>query len=323
MRSQAITIIVTSMFSVSCLYACERLQKKGKDGPSDTPEKPVDVTPLEAQKGAQNILKILVEQQAGGLLIKFAGIPEGAKLECDMDGQAIVPCHDQALLARPKAGDHKISAIASRDGRVIALGESAPFTVIPDGSDAVDALDPLFVAMAGDEFTPGMTLDATKEYTFKFAVNAAKAGCQPDLYCRYGGVHNDLWAICDAKAALSFKIEAGLMAMGRQELAVQGRCSDRVGPTSTFYWYGVPADYQHLAVRAVGDSNKRYILYLAKQDDCPTANVRFECAAPGSDDDFALCPSGSTIENPEQGARVRASCDGKKGPVLTLKTEAN
>lgn len=299
--------------------ACQGDKKRDENGNAPLPDKPVNEEPIQTQSSEVGILEVRAELTDAGLLIHIANTPAGATLECDLDDKPILPCHDGALFAKPTAGDHKITAVAMLDGKVAALGESAAFTILPEqiSSAGPDGPDPLAVTLTKAGFLPGMTLTQAKEFAFEFAL-AGEPDCKAELYCKYGGDNSEFWAVCSDDGALQFKVDEGLMAMGRQKLSVQARCPDKAGPTLELHWYGVADGYEPLMLRSVADPRGQTFVYLMKADDCPLSQLSFECGEPDGQDDWALCPINNVLDKPAPGTRVRASCDGRKGPVLTL-----
>jgi hypothetical protein len=301
-------------------FGCEKWKKKSASD-NDTPASPVDLTPIEAGKSQVGILTLKVLLRDDGILLQVGQIPAGSTLECDMDDQPLVPCHDGALFARPKEGDHKISAVALKDGAVTAIGESAPFTILP-GTGGINDPDnnprnPLTVALDNPGFSNGMTVPMTQDFVAKFKY-ANKPTCQARMQCKYDSRSSPFWNDCDAGGE-SFTVKKDIMAAGLQYLSVQATCGDQVGPILTLFWYGVPDGYKPMMLNAVQDGQGRHIVNLIKSDDCPESQQRFECAAK-ADGEWSLCENGNVIDNPAAGASVRLRCSDATGPVLTLVT---
>ncbi len=305
--------------SVGAFAGCTRIHKKSEATP-DIPTRPADEQPVTAQKSNVGILDIKVELRSDGMLLHVAALPNGSALECDLDDKPLVPCHDGALYARPADGDHKISAVALRDGATTAIGESAPFSVLPGTGGAFDPENnprsPLNLALDDKDFANGMTVPMTKDFIAKFKFSAAPT-CKATLKCQYDSRTSPFWVDCD-KSGTSFTVAKDLVAMGLQYLAVQASCDGQIGPILTLFWWGVPdATYQPLALSVIKDQKRRNIVNLIKSDDCPESMQKYECAAK-AEDDFSLCDNGNVIDAPQAGFRVRLTCEGRQGPVLTF-----
>ena len=309
-------IIATGMILI---LACGRDKRRDSGENVPLPDRPVNDQPIATQASQIGILDVRADLSDAGVLLHIENLPTGATLECDLDDKPIIPCHHGALFAKPVAGDHKIIATAMLQGNVVAIGESEPFTITTDQfSGAVaDQNDPLAVQVVNQDFARGMSLSTNQPYTFSFKLSKSPT-CNAELYCRYGSENSSFWAICDDAGALQFTIEPGLMAMGRQSLAVQARCGDQIGPTITTHWYGVEEGYTPLTLRSLSDPEGKTFLYLMKADYCPPTQLTFECSDSKTPDDWGLCLGNNTLENAASGTRARASCDGRKGPVLTL-----
>lgn len=299
--------------------ACHSDKKSDKDGAATLPSKPVNDEPVISQTSQLPTLIISTELTSAGLMVKINNIPDGSRLECDIDEQPIMPCHDGALISTPSIGDHKIKATAILNNQIIAIGESKPFTIKLEhiGQTNPDDIDPLRLNLTNSDFVSGMPLPVSKEFKFQFALPQPES-CQAQLFCRYGSSNSDFWAKCDEQDRRQFIVDAGLMAMGRQSLSVQARCTDKVGPILELTWYGVGDNYQALSLGSVADPQGKTFAYLQKADDCSPSALTFECAEPGEGNDWALCPMNNVLDKPAPGSRVRASCDGRKGPPLKL-----
>lgn len=297
--------------------ACQ--SDKGNKDDTNLPPKPINEQAVESSTSPLPRLDVTTEITGSGLLLRIANIPDGSVLECDLNDQAINPCHNGALITTPNLGDHKVKATALRAGEIVAIGESAPFTISAEHLPQInpDDSDPLRLSLTNADFVTGTALSVNQEYKFQFALPQPES-CQAELYCRYGGNSADFWSKCNDQNNRQFVVDVGLMAMGRQSLTVQARCSDKIGPSLELTWYGVSDDYQALTLSSVADPQGKTFVYLMKSDDCPASQLSFECNEHTEGNDWALCPLNNVLEKPASGSRVRASCDGRKGPPLVL-----
>lgn len=314
---------INAALVASCCWAafgCENWRKK-TNSDSDTPPSPVDLTPIEAGKSSVGILEVKVVLRDSGYTLNIGGIPPGSTLECDIDDQPLVPCNDGGEYARPADGDHKITAVALKEGAVTAIGESRPFTILPGTGGSFDSennpRNPLTVVIDDAKIVNGMTVPMSKDFVtrFKFANTPT---CKAKFQCKYDSRTSPFWNDCDEDGK-SFTVRKDIMAAGLQYLSVQAACDDQVGPILTMFWYGVPDDYKPMMLGAVQDGQGRHIVTLIKSDDCPESQQRFQCAST-TDGEFNLCPTGNVIDNPSAGYAVRLNCGDQTGPILTLAT---
>lgn len=299
----------------------DRQQKADDEEGPEVPQDPVSQEPITAQKSGVGLLDVKVELRDDGMLLHVGNVPAGSTLECHLDDKALVPCHDGALYARPTDGDHKISALAMKDGVATAIGESQPFTVLAGTGGDVDPdnnpRNPLNLQIDDLAFANGAIVPMTKDFVLKFKFTKEPKCDQLEVRCQYDSRTSPFMVDCD-EGGKSFTISKDLLALGLQYFTAQAFCAGEPGPALTVHWWGVPDEtYQPLALTVIKDSSERNIVNLIKADDCPESMQRFECAAAGSDE-FALCANGNVIDQPEAGYRVRMTCEGRQGPALTL-----
>src|SRR5690606_14119049 len=94
--------------------------------PEIKPEEPKQIT---ATSSTYGVLTIETKTTTNSLSIRIKDVPDGARLECHLNQEPLTPCHDGAVYDLPREGRHKISAIAIKDDRIVALGESKAFEV--------------------------------------------------------------------------------------------------------------------------------------------------------------------------------------------------
>lgn len=307
--------------ALAVLAGCTKLKRgRQEDLNAPVPEKPVAPAPLEAQKSTLGIITLAVELRSDGMLLKVGNVPDGASLDCDRGNEPLVPCHDGALFTLPPEGDHKVSAVAMKDGVPVAFGESAPFTVLPGTGGAYetdgDPRHTLMLVSDDPAFVNGMTVPLSKDFKTSFKL-AGKPNCEHKIRCSYDSRTSRFWTECDV-GDTSYTVPKELLAVGIQFLSVQASCGERVGPALSLFWFGVPDDYAPLMLRAVRDPQGRQIVELLREEDCKEGLARkYECAAPGSDE-FDACTDSNVFDKPAQGLRVRLSCAGTFGPALAL-----
>lgn len=309
-----------SIVALTSAVGCTKLRRGTKEEAAPVPLKPVDETPLEAQKSNLGIIDLKVELRSDGMLLKVANVPAGAELNCNMEDKALVPCHDSALFERPADGEHKVTAVAIKDGAPVAYGESAPFSVLPGTGGGLEAdgdpRNPLTLVIDDPTFKPGMPLPLNADFKAKFKY-AAPPTCKAEVRCKYDSRTSQFWTECDT-GSTSFTVAKDLMALGLQYFSAQATCGDQVGPILTLFWYGVPEGYEPLMLKSLADPNGRHVVELIRDQDCAEGqDAKFECAAKDAAE-FALC-DGNVFESPAPGYRVRFSCAGKAGPELILK----
>jgi hypothetical protein len=291
---------------------------QSKKGDKDDSIQPVSQEPIQAGKSIGDLMQLEAEIRDDGILLTVLGQPAGSTLECHLNEEILTPCHDGALFAFPQPGEYSISATAIKDSKVVAVGDSNNFVIVPSQGAGE--------TQTGDEFPLNLVVDdaAFKDYMawnlkkdFKVSWKFFKEpNCDAKLLCRYGGRQNPFWVQCDDKG-FSFGIKKEDLASGLQELSVQASCGERRGPELTMYWYGVPEDYKPLMITPITDNQERFIFNLVKSNDCPNDDLGFQCSQT-TGEDFAACENANVIDNPTPGFRVRASCKGKFGPEVTF-----
>jgi len=306
------------LLALAAAPACTKAKKS--DAPA-IPERVDDGQAIDAQKSHLGIMDLTVDLRDDGLLLHIGQLPPDATLECDLDEKPLTPCHDGALFVRPAIGDHKISAVATKSGAIVALGESTTFTIMPSTTKQVGDVEThgtgdLALQIDDANFANGMTVPLSKDFTAHFRFASGTPSCAAQVRCKYDSRTSPFWTTC-SEDGKSFTVTKDLLALGLQYLTVQAICGDQAGPELTLFWYGVPDNYQPLALTDVKDANGRHIVTLVKDDDCPESQQQFQCAALGSDA-FALCPNGNVLDNPVQGSRIRLTCQDQTGPALTF-----
>lgn len=202
-------------------------------------------------------------------------------------------------------------------GQKVALGDSATFTVAPlDATDtSADAGKNLALLVDDVNFRNGMTVPMTADFVARFKL-AQPAACATKLRCSYDRPNNPFWTDCDT-GANTFTINKDLLASGLQYVSAQASCGDQLGPILTVFFYGVPANYEPLMLRAIKDSTGRRIVNLVKADDCPESQQKFECSEDAFDP-FTRCVNGNVVDAPGTAFRMRLVCDNRTGPALNL-----
>lgn len=307
-----------SLVALAVLAGCTKLRRGREDDTEVLPSKPSEQATFDAAKSTIGIMTIEATLRSDGLLLRISNVPADAKLDCDLDNKPLVPCHDGALFSRPEAGDHKVTAVALRDGAAVAFGSSAVFTVLPVSAGAEADSDPKSgLALVPDAaFSNGMIVLMNKDFkaSFKFA-NTPE--CEAKVLCKYDSRTSQFWTECDS-GSQSFTVAKDLLALGAQYLSVQASCGDRLGPILTLQWYGVPEDYQALMLKDVRDPNGRHVVELIREDDCVEGQARkFECAVKDATE-FEQCVDSNTFDKPVAGSRVRFNCAGTAGPELVF-----
>jgi hypothetical protein len=304
--------------------ACVKEKKKDEEQEVKTPERPVVETPVAAAKSERGILEVSAQVRDDGVALTIDKVPTGAKLECELDGKPLSECHDGALFARPAVGDHKVEVTALKNGEIVAVGASRPFTITPadaGGEDSQDRKHPLTMTLdqkSTATFTNGAAVGITKDFTlfFRFAAEPTKCKKAPVVSCSFGAKTSAFWTECDT-GGRSYTVSKDSLAYGLQYLSVRAQCDGDVGPALTLFWYGVPENYKPLMLRAVADGKGRSVVNLVKADDCAESEQKFFCA-PANSDEWAQCPDGNVFDNPGVGSQVRLACGDERGPVLVF-----
>src|SRR5690606_13316116 len=131
------------------------------------------------------------------LSVSISDLPEDSRLECHLDQAPLVPCHDGAVYEVPAAGSHKISAVAIKDDRIVAIGESKTFEVTAKSDTGTSRdEDRLLLVSALPDFTPHATHLKNEAFVAKFAF-ASKPACEAQLKCAFGQSNTQLWGRCD------------------------------------------------------------------------------------------------------------------------------
>jgi len=317
-------VLVTALAFAAVVSGCVKGRKTQGVEEVDVPASPVDDTPVAAQRSTAALLDVRVDVGAEDLRLHIAGAPSDARLECDLDSVPLTTCHDGAQLAKPAAGDHKISVTAYVGNAVAAIGSSAPFTVLPGKptpgtpvapGETVITKESLTMIVDDAAFANGMAAPLSKDFKVRFRLASAPA-CQAAIKCRYDSRTSQYWTDCDEDGT-SFIISKDLLASGLQFLGVRAECPEQQGPTLNMFFYGVPDDYKPMMLRELKDGLGRHVVNLLKGDDCPENQQKYECSA-NTTEPFALCANGNVIDKPAEGYRVRLSCGDVKGPELLL-----
>jgi len=306
-------IILTALAVIS-LPACEKLTKKNDE--TIIPDVQT-IDTVHAQNSKTDILTLKINIQQDGLLLEVSDLPDGSKLECDLNNIPINPCHDGALLAIPSPGDYVVTAVATKDGKKVAVGKSNSFIIVPqaNGSSAQGEEDPLDLVLDTPGFSKNMAWPMNKDLKISWKFFKTPE-CTATLKCNYPGQQSKFWVDCD-KGGTSFTITEDLMASGLQELSVQAQCDSRRGPELKIKWYGVPEGYKPLMIQKVSDAKGRHILNLVKSDDCSAEDLKFTCAKT-TGADFSTCENGNVLDNPNPGFKIKAECNGKSGEPVTF-----
>ena len=318
MKHRSARFLTTGLIIATILSsACTRKRKETSQ--AQAPDKPVELTPINAGKSATPLLEISAMVRDDGLLLGVKNIPAGSTLECKIGETKVEPCHDGALLSRPPAGDHEID-VTARSGTSVLAADKVKITVLPSNStttvdDATLASMPLALVIDDSTFVNGMPIKRSAQFTAKFRFVRAP-DCSVTVRCAYESEQSAMWPVCDTPSTKV--IPKGLMAAGPQHLSVQASCPDKVGPKLTMFWYGVPDNYEALMLQGLKDTNKRMIFTLIRSEDCPTSQLKFECAGAAASAAFAACEKGNVLDNPPTGSRVRATCGEKTGPTLAV-----
>jgi hypothetical protein len=303
---------------------CMKNRKQDTEDTPDVSQRPVEAEPISAQSSNVGILDLKVELRDDGLLLHVGNLPAGAILECHLDDKPMSACHDGALYARPVEGDHKISAIATKDGVTVAIGESQPFTILPGTGGELDPDNnprhPLNLQIDDIGFANGATVPMNKDFVAKFKFTK-QPGCEAQLRCQYDSRTSSFWVDCD-EGGKSFTIPKDTLAMGLQYLGVYAQCpGEEPGPILTMFWWGVPDEtYEPLQLTEIKDNAGRHIVSLVRADDCPESLQAYECMVPSATfgEEWARCANGNVIDDPAAGQQVRMSCEGRQGPALKL-----
>ena len=302
------------------LLACEKKKSSSELGPN---VEPVAAQPIAAGRSGVGLIEVKVKVTSDALELDLEGIPEGSKLECFRGTIPLEPCHDKAQLKRPKPGDYAIGITAFKDGQTVAVGESALFTVVPAG-DVTNSLDgessnPLILTIDDDSFENGQTVDMTKGKSFKFKLVASDdrqlKDCTTSYRCSFGPMVSNFTNQCEGNQP-AYTVTPAMMALGLQHLTIQATCGEEEGPKYLISWYGVPSNYENMMLYSTKDSQDNHLVQLVRAADCPD-DKRFECAGAGATD-YKLCQNGNRLTKPAQGSKIRLSCNGKKGPLLTF-----
>jgi hypothetical protein len=315
------TICAVALAATACV---KDKKKDGDETEGKAPDRPVVETPVNAAKSERGVLEVSAAVRDDGVLLTIGKVPAGSTLECELDQKPLSDCRDNALFARPAAGDHKVEVTALKGGEIVAVGASRPFTITPSaegGEDSEDKKHPLTMVLdqsTGRTFTNGAAVPMTKAFAvhFKFAAEPTKCKKTPVVSCSFGAKSSAFWTECD-QASRSYTVNQDQIAAGLQYLSVRAQCDGDVGPVLQLFWYGVPENYKPLMLRAVADGKGRSVVNLVKADDCAESEQKFFCAPPNTDD-WAACQNGNVFDSPAVNSQVRLSCGDERGPVLTF-----
>jgi hypothetical protein len=252
------------------------------------------------------------------LIIGIKNAPKGSSFECELGNQPISPCYDGATFKKPTDdGQYSITVDALVEGKRVATGTSPTFTIAKGvvGSTSEDPTNPLSLRFTDPKIRFGITASKSTDFVLQFALVRANACEKPEYRCRLDGPGSYFWTACDENST-SFTVKTSVIAIGPQDISIQARCGDAVGPILNLRWYGVPDDYQDLMLQDLTDGQGRHLVDLVRDLDCPKDKRRFECSV--SQGNFSLCTNANQFTNPPKGLRVRLSCDGRDGPPLTL-----
>jgi hypothetical protein len=301
MRTQ-FGVMLISLVLVGCPFA-----KRQEVAPSGRPQQitaktlPTDRFFVEAEV-LESVVRIYIHNP-----------PADALFACELDDAVQTECGDRVEWLKPEAGDHTVRITARRGDEVIAVDETI-FTIggVVDVTTIQPALDnPLALLVDNADYRNGAAVDMSRE--LRLRVKFAKdPGCTASFKCNYDSLSNTFWHDCGTDNA----IPIGHMARGLQYFSIQANCGDQVGPKLDLYWYGVPENYQPMALDYYASNDKqRYIFTLIKANDCPDELLRFMCAA----DEFQAFAECSNVQvGIKSGFRVKAMCQQDSGPILTL-----
>jgi hypothetical protein len=306
--------------SLNCFLGCTKKNKEENDLPK-SPNLPSENQSVSPRASLDGLLDVNVKLRDTDLVLGIKNAPKGSSFECEMGNDPIAPCHDGAILKRPlQDGRYSIAVDAMVDGKRVATGMSPAFTIAKGaiGTTSEDSSNPLSLKFTDPSIQFAMTAQRSKDFKVKFALVRANSCDNPEFRCRMDGAGSFFWTSCDENSA-SFTIKSSIIAVGPQDLSIQARCGDQVGPILNLRWYGVPDDYQDLMLQDLTDGKGRHLLELVRDIDCPKDKRRFECLI--GQGDFSLCPNANQFTNPPKDLMVRLSCDGRVGPVRSLKDE--
>ncbi len=314
--------VVLYTLALGLVGGCMKNRKgEAEDGP-EVAQTPGEAETISAQSSNIGVLAIKVDLRDNGIELHVGNVPPGSILACHLDDKPMSACGDGQLYVRPADGDHKISAVAIKDGIATALGESDVFSIQAGTGGEVDVdnnpRNPLNLQIDDITFANGATVPMNKDFVAKFKFTKPPTCAVPvEVRCQYDSYSSAFWVDCDEGNA-SFTISKDLLAMGLQSLEVVASCAGEPGPVLAMFWWGVPDEsYLPLQLTEIKDNAGRHILNLVRADDCPEALQTFECAAAGTEE-YARCANGNVVDNPEAGFQVRMTCEGRQGPVFKL-----
>lgn len=305
------------VISLANCFACTKKNKADNDSPK-SPSTPSENQSVSPRASVDGLLDVSVRLRDTDLVLGIKNAPKGSVFECEMGNDPLAPCYDGATLKRPlQDGRYSIAVDALVDGKRVATGISPPFTIAKGaiGTTSEDSSNPLSLKFTEQSVQFAMTAAKSKDFTVRFALVRPNSCDSPEFRCRLDGAGSFFWTSCDENST-SFTIKSSIIALGPQDLSIQARCGDQVGPILNLRWYGVPDDYQDLMLQDLTDGRGRHLVELVRDIDCPKDKRRFECLI--GQGDFALCPNANQFTNPPKGLKVRVSCDGRVGPDLSL-----
>jgi hypothetical protein len=292
---------------------CTDKKRNANDSP-EGPKSPSENQAVSPRASVEGLLDVNVKLRDTELLLGIKNAPKGSVFECEMSHQPVSPCYDGAILKRPlQDGSYSITVDAMVDGKRVATGTSPVFTVAKGsiGTTSEDTSNPLSLKFTDPHVQFAMTAPRSKDFTVNFSLVRPNACDKPEFRCRLDGAGSFFWTACDEKSN-SFTVKSSIIATGPQDLSIQARCGDVVGPILNLRWYGVPDNYQDLMLQDLNDGNGRHLLELVRDIDCPKDKRRFECSV--GQESFSLCPNANQFTSPPKDLRVRLSCDGRVGP---------
>ena len=299
------------LLGLLCLTTLACTGKKNKDEKKD----PGDVA---ARSSVEGLLDVSVMVRESEIELNIKNAPKGSVFECELGKKPLTPCHNGALYKKPvQDGNYLIAVDALVMGKRVATGASQIFTITKGvvGTSTDEPNHPLALRITDPNIKFGMTVKKSKDFVIPFAFVRVGPCQKKEFRCRIGSPVSPFWTVCDPDKD-AYTVKSALINTGPQDIGIQALCGDQVGPILNLRWYGVPDDYQDLMLQDLSDGQGRHLIELVRDIDCPIEKRRYECSTSGGA--FSLCPNSNQLSQPAPGFKIRLSCEGRYGPVLSF-----
>ena len=305
-------LLLTTLVNVS-LQGCLHKHEESDQDPTDSPVTEPETTTARHVKNA--LMKVNVSAEGIHSILSIDNIPADSILECTLDNETTFICHPDMQLDDASEGTHTLIVKAQRDGEVIAIGEAnfkinrfgVLVTELPTASNL--ALNVKFE----DGLDDRQLRSIAKDLKIKIELDQAPK-CDVVIICRFGD-DKASERRCGSKS--SDLIPAIIQNLGLNQWSAYAKCGDVVGPSANLTWKAVDDGHQEFALIHLKDTSDRHIFPIANPSECSELLLDFECKSTGQTA-FQKCANLNVLDSPKSGSQIRATCDGKVGPAITL-----